>query len=145
MEYDTSKLSNIINKHFSSIGPKLANKTPPSRKSFSDYLRYVNQNDSFFYAPVSHSEIENEILALPINKSYGLYSCPVDLLKASRHLICRNLSTLINEHSKIIPVFKANDESDPLLSVFNRIYEKLIYNRMINFIEKHDLLSKCQY
>ena len=54
--------------------------------------------------------------------------------------------------SKIIPVFKNDDDLDPsnyrpisLLSVFNRIFEKTMYNRLINFVEKHQLLSDVQY
>ena len=54
--------------------------------------------------------------------------------------------------SKIIPIFKSDDETDPnnytsisLLSNYNRIYEKIIYKRIIDFIEKNDLLYTSQY
>ena len=54
--------------------------------------------------------------------------------------------------SKIIPVFKADDEIDAsnyrpfsLLSNFNRIFEKIMYNTMKDLIEKHDLLHSSQY
>ena len=56
------------------------------------------------------------------------------------------------KHAKIIPVFKNEDESDPnnyrpisLLSVFNRIFEKITYKRLKSFIDKYDILSKSQY
>ena len=49
-------------------------------------------------------------------------------------------------------MFKNEDESDPnnyrpisLLSVFNRIFEKLMYKRLKSFIDKYDILSKSQY
>ena len=32
-----------------------------------------------------------------------------------------------------------------LLSNFNRIFEKVVYKRMINYIDKHDLLYSSQY
>ena len=45
--------------------------------------------------------------------------------------------------SKIIPIIKADDETDtfnyrpiPLLSNFNRIFEKIMYDRIRDFIEK---------
>ena len=54
--------------------------------------------------------------------------------------------------SKIIPIFKADDETDTsnyrpisLLSNFNRIFEKIMYDRMRDFIEKHSLLYSSQY
>ena len=54
--------------------------------------------------------------------------------------------------SKIVPVFKSDDEYDPnnyrpisLLSNFNRTYEKLMYTHMVSFIEKNELLYRAQY
>ena len=54
--------------------------------------------------------------------------------------------------SKIIPIFKADDETDTsnyrpisLLSNFNRIFEKIMYDRMRDYIEKHSLLYSSQY
>lgn len=54
--------------------------------------------------------------------------------------------------SKIVPVFKSDDECDAsnyqpifLLSNFNRIFEKVMYNRMKDFIEKLGMLNPPQY
>ena len=56
------------------------------------------------------------------------------------------------KHAKIIPVFKSMDETDPsnyrpisLLSVFNRIFEKMMYNRLKSFLEKYNLLFENLY
>ena len=56
------------------------------------------------------------------------------------------------KHAKIIPVYKGDDETDPsnyrpisLLSVFNRIFEKIMYNRLKSYIEDNELLYKAQY
>ena len=38
---------------------------------------------SFMFKPGTAKEVELEILALPNNKSHGLYSCPTKLLKYS--------------------------------------------------------------
>ena len=54
--------------------------------------------------------------------------------------------------SKVVPVFKADDETDPnnyrpisLLSNLNRIFEKLMYSRLIQYIEKRNLLDNAKY
>ena len=54
--------------------------------------------------------------------------------------------------SKIIPIFKADDETDTsnyrpilLLSNFNRIFEEIMFDRMRDLIEKHSLLYSSQY
>ena len=52
---------------------------------------------------------------------------------------------------KIIPVYKGDDETGPsnyrpisLLSVSNRIFEKIMYNRFKSYIEDNELLYKAQ-
>ena len=53
--------------------------------------------------------------------------------------------------AKITPVFKSDDDTDAnyrtisLLSNFNRVFEKIIYNRLTSYINKHELLYSSQY
>ena len=54
--------------------------------------------------------------------------------------------------AKIVPIFKSGDQSEPdnyrpisLLSVFNRIFEKVMYLRLNDFIDKQNLLFPAQY
>ena len=54
--------------------------------------------------------------------------------------------------AKIIPIHKKNalDEFNnyrpiSVLPAFSKIIEKLIYNRMIDFLDKHKILSNCQF
>ena len=51
-----------------------------------------------------------------------------------------------------LPVFKKGSETSPnnyrpisLLSVFNRILERLMYKRLINFIDKYNILFNKQF
>ena len=77
-----AEITNIFNLHFASIGPRLALNISPPGKNFQDYLAVTNHYLSFFFDPVTLSEVDLEILATPSNKVYGLYSCPVHLLKS---------------------------------------------------------------
>ena len=59
---------------------------------------------------------------------------------------------IFNYNNKVIPIFKSDDETDPnnyrpisLLSVFNRIFEKLTYKRLTKYVEKLGLLDNAQY
>lgn len=162
--YDKKDISNVLNEHFTSVGHKLASQVPESTKHFTDYLSHINQNDSFFLSPTTDNEIEQEIMMIPNNKSYGLYSFPISMLKTAKHLINKPLADLFNKSvesgtypsklksAKITPIFKSDDSFDPnnyrpisLLSIFNRIFEKLVHSRLTNFIEKHNLLNNAQY
>ena len=105
-----------------------------------------------------------EILSIPSNKAYGLYSCPVSLLKSARQAISHTLAELMNisiltgiyphklKHAIVTPIYKADDETDPnnyrpisLLSVFNRIFEKLMYKRLKSFKNRNDIFFTSQY
>ena len=100
----------------------------------------------------------------PNNKSYSLYSLPVQLFKYTKRLTSKPVALILNTSvqsgkypsklklSKIIPILKSGNESDSnmyrtisLLSVFNRIFEKLTYNCLIKFVKKLGLLDNAQY
>ena len=56
------------------------------------------------------------------------------------------------EIARIIPIFKRGDSSDPknyrpisLLPSFSKILEQIIYNRLISFFNKHDILHSSQH
>ena len=162
---DASRIANVFNKFFASVGANLANKLPISLSNYRDFLwKSRPPNTSFFFRPITPSEVNNEILCLPNNKAHGLYSCPIKLLKCASQTISYFLSEMFNlslsigsypsklKMSKIIPVFKTDDETDvnnyrpiSLLPIFNRLFEKLMYNRMKSFIDKEDILYASQY
>lgn len=68
----SSRISEIMNKHFTSVGSNLASKIAPTNKYFSDYLAHIKQKDLFFFVPVTKEEAEEEICNLPTRKLYGL-------------------------------------------------------------------------
>ena len=83
-----SRLTNILNSHFATIGNRLANRLPASQHSFNDFLvKSKPTQSSFLFQPVSPAEVQLEILSTPSNKAYGLYSCPTYLLKLSSNII----------------------------------------------------------
>ena len=157
--HNSAELPNVLNDVFSSVVQKLAASVPTDNHHFSEYLPTINSSSSFFFEPVSSLEIETEILPLPSNKAHGLYSCPIRALKCSRGILSLPLAQIMNisvtigqypsklKHAKIIPSFKGGDETDPsnyclisLLSLFNRLFEKIMYNRLKSYIEQNGLL-----
>ena len=83
ISYHTFELPSILNNHFASVGPNLASKIPQSQIHFSNYLSKPSTLGSFAFQPVTASEVELEILSTPHNKAYGLFSCPIPLLKCA--------------------------------------------------------------
>ena len=156
--------ANILNSHFASVGNRLASELPNSNRHFSNYLPRTTYSGSFVFETVLPSEIELEITMAQSNKAHGLYSCPIRLLKCSRHIISKPIANIVNQsvcmgifpsklkHAKIIPIYKDGNEDEPsnyrpisLLSIFNRLFEKVTYNRLKSFLNKYNVLYESQY
>ena len=139
-----------FNCNLTNIGNQLSNKIPEAQKSPLDYLT-TPQRDSFFIHPMTSLEIENEIMSLKTNMSTGPFSIPISVLKLLKSVIATPLETIFNESiltgivperfklAKVIPVFKKglstnlnNYRPISLLSIFNKLLEKLMFNRLIN-------------
>ena len=58
-----SRISNIMNEHFTGIGPPLANNLPTPKKPFTEFLdKNKSPATSFFFCPISPNEVKLEIL-----------------------------------------------------------------------------------
>lgn len=120
--------------------------------------------NTLYFNPIIPWDAESQILNLPNNKAYGLYSSPVKLLKLAKSIISASSTEIFNKsiltgvypaklrYAKIVPVFKSEDETLPenyrpisLLSIYNLIFEKLMYNRLIDFVDKNNIICNRQY
>ena len=120
---DGSRISNILNEHFATVGNKLANKLPTPQTHYLDYVvKCKSPTSSFLFQPVLPDEVRLEILLVPNDKSYGLYSAPTKVLKCSSAVTAPVLSGILNTSirlgpcpsklkiAKITPVFKSDDD-----------------------------------
>ena len=116
-------------------------------------MRCCQQANSFYLTPVTRNEIEIE--NLNPSKATGPFSIPTKLLKLLKEYLSKPLEILFNASfssgtvpdnfkvARVIPVFKKGSRTQQnnyrpisLLPIFNRILEKLMYKRLISFIEK---------
>lgn len=121
-------------------------------------------DSTMFFYPVSSNEIEKIINNLPNKKSTGLDEIPVTLIKQCSRELSQILADIINlsittgqfpnslKNAAIIPVFKKGDPHNidnyrpiSLLSIFSKIFEKLVYNRILNFLNVHNVLTDSQH
>ena len=170
---DPSQIANIFNNHYSTIGSKVQQKIPNQTGDFRTYLRKhrsdgkscVNPDgSSFFLSPTVPDEISKLIDALDISKSSGPNGIPVFLLKTFKDFFSYWLSKLVNacfvkgefpdllKTAKVIPLHKKDSKLNhlnyrpiSLLSVFSKIYEKLIYSRIYSYLVKYNLIYSKQF
>ena len=160
---DCQSIANSFNEFFTNVGNNVANSIPHTRISPMQFMP-TGAIDNFKFSPITVKEIENEIDKLSVNKAIGPYSIPTSILKLTKHLICKPLQTIFNcslchgiipesfKIASVIPVFKKGSQLDvnnyrpiSLLSTFNKILEKLVFYRLINFINKNNLLYNKQF
>ena len=97
-------------------------------------------------------------------KAPGYDNISMRVIKHSFHLISAPLTNIINlslqkgifpdklKLTKVIPIYKANDPSlftnyrpISLLSNFSKFFEKVMYNRITEFVEQHNILYRCRF
>ena len=150
------QLADCFNHHFSEVGTKLANNLPPSSVfAVNDYLT-KRVFPTIFLEPVASANIIND---LKTNKAGGYDMISCYFIKLSSSILIPILVSLINASfslgifpddlkvSKVIPLFKKGDRLDinnyrpiSLLTCFSKIFEKAIFTRLSNFLDKHSYL-----
>ena len=94
---EPSQIPNILNEFFASVGNRLASKIPTSQQHYLNYVSHCKSpTSSFLFQPVTPVEVKFQILSIPNNKSYRLYSSPIKLLKCASSIMAPILSEIFN-------------------------------------------------
>jgi hypothetical protein len=159
-----TEISNQFNSFFTGIGPSLANKMATSNSITPSHYLKTRISNSIFLAPVTPEEIIDLTKLLKDGKSAGPDDIDPGIAKHSLPHIVKPLTHIFNlsitsgfvptklKQAKVIPIHKNNDPSQftnyrpiSVLPAFSKLLEKLMYNRLISFINKHNVLTNSQY
>ena len=113
---------------------------------------------------ITPEEIKIEISNLKIGKAVGPSNIPVSIFKILKGALSEPLQMIFNASfltgivpdwfklGRVIPVFKkgsqvslSNYRPISLLSIFNKLLEKLVFNRLSNYLEKRELIYSKQF
>ena len=156
-------IAQAFNQYFVNIAQNIDKEIPRTRKCPLDYLG-ARTAESFFISPTDSSEIDSIISQLHKGKSVGPYSIPINLLKRLSPNIASSLASLINESfstgifpdkvkvANVIALHKkgatdnhSNYRPMSLLSIFSKIFEKLMHKRFYRFLEANEILRPLQF
>ena len=155
---NSKDIANGFNDFFVSIGPELA------KDIHSDInpLTYVNSvNNSIVNFDVSCDEVKNIIHSLKNSSAGHEFSTFVGKLCVDSDI--EPLTFLINSSletgvfpselklARVVPIFKAGDSSAltnyrpiSVLTFFAKVFEKIVYNKLFNFISDNNTLYDHQ-
>lgn len=123
-----------------------------------------NSSQSMSYIPITAQDVIKIIKNLPNKKSCGSDGVLIKVIKGVCEVIAAPLAAIINKSIQcgvfpnclklaiVIPIFKKGDETSienyrpiSLLSIFSKIFERVMYNNIVSFTNKYQLVSDTQH
>jgi len=160
---DPQVIADGFHNYFVNIGPSLASQIPLVTTQFTSFLTQT-YHDSFMMMPVTPGEIIIESKMLKNKSSAGFDNVVTHIMKQSMKCVAEPLVCIINSSfelgiipdllkiAKVCPIFKAGSKKEfsnyrpiSILPSFSQMYEKLVYDRLSNCINKLHILSPNQY
>ena len=161
---DEQKIPDLCNHHFVSIDDKLSRNIAQTQLSAKETPRSFNAlpyKPKFTFKSVTPIQVYDILKKLLNSKATGIHEIPNKILKACSDIIPPHSSQIFNmsltikcypdslKFAKVGPVYKAGDKDNldnyipiSVLPTVAKVFEKLIYEQMINYFESNDLLSK---
>ena len=154
-------IGNQLNNYFVSVGETLADKLPASD---IDPLVYIQRSflNGFVFRGISECEVYDKIMNLKVEKS--MLGIPRKCLKLAANHIYEALTIVFNNSlqlgifpdifkiSRVTPVDKGGNDLDPsnyrpisTLSALTQIFEKLICEQLVNYLERHSIFYQYQF
>ena len=164
MNSKPASIAKAFNSYYSKVADSIRRKIPKSYRHFSYFLPSPNAN-SIFLKHCDPDEVMFNICMLNLEKASGPNSIPGKILELLKHEICHPLSDLINlsfttgvfpsalKVAKVVAVYKnkgspllcSNYRPISLLSNIDKIFEKILYERLQSFLTKNKILYPQQF
>ncbi len=128
---------------------------------FAVFLLGASNSSSIYMYDCTENEVMNIINGLENNKASDI---PIKVIKHSAQLICPIITRCMNECiksgqfpdklkvGKITPIFKKDDPEKlanyrpvSTLPIFGKIFEKIIYERLYNYLTSQNLITPQQF
>ena len=156
-------ICNRLNKFFTEIGPKLAEKIEVINESPLNYMQNTNQH-SMLLRPATEFEVENIVKSCKKKESKDYHGISMTTLQKIFTTIKKPITHICNlsltsgvfpdqmKIAKVIPLFKSGDKKMfnnyrpvSLLPQFSKILEKIFSNRLESFLNTYDILNEAQF
>ena len=160
---DQKQVADTLNKYFVGIGENLSANLANATHTIDYYLDNPNK-ENFYINPPTSEEVLELINELDANKSMDIYNISPKMMHDAKYFLSDALCSLFNKsviehcfpdnlkYAKVLPIHKGKSKLEcgnyrpiSLLPLFSKILERLMYNRLLSFITKHNILYQHQY
>jgi len=160
---DKLEIANEFNHYFANIGYNVSHNVPVAQASYKDFMPDRNAN-SIFLDPVCPQDVVDVMLKLKPKTSCGSDDISAKLMIKTIDHIVNPITHVLNlsfengqfpsdlKLAKVIPVFKSGEQCllnnyrpISLLSPFSKLFERVMYNKLIKFLDMNNILYHHQY
>ena len=160
---DQKQAADTLNKYFVGIGENLSANLSNVTHTIDYYWDNPNK-ENFYINPSTSEEVLELINELDANKSMDIYNISPKMMHDAKYFLSDALCSLFNKsvidhcfpdnlkYAKVLPIHKGKSKLEcgnyrpiSLLPLFSKILERLMYNRLLSFITKHNILYQHQY
>ncbi len=156
-------VANAFNNYFINISSKLASNIPQSNKDFKSYfLRTFSNSFGLYYT--DQSELLSICNNLQVKNSTGHDNVSSTIVKKTMLNIVEPLTHIFNSSfragvvpnslkiAKVVPIYKSGPKDQlsnyrpiSVLPFFSKLLEKVVNNRLVDYLNKWSILTQNQY
>jgi hypothetical protein len=160
--YNNKIIANEFNNFFTKVGPSLAEKIPATQTKFTEYITPSAQN--LEASELQFEEFEKALKSLQRNKAVGVDNLNgniiIDSLESMKDILYLVFKASLKQGifpeklkiGKVTPIFKSGDQTNvsnyrpiSVLPVFSKILERIMYNRVYDYLVLNNLLYEKQF
>jgi hypothetical protein len=162
---NTENVAQLFNSYFCTITDELLQKNGNKMLNSENHnLKRKESTKTMFVFPVTESELEKVAKGLKNKLSAGIDEIPDYVVKTVHKTAKETFTNIYNASlesgilpdqlkiAKVVPLYKKVDKRDiqncrpiALLSVFPKLLEKLVYNRITACVEGNGVLTEAQH
>lgn len=156
---------NKVNEYYVKVGESLAERIPQTNDGENETINdKSSNNNSFFLGDTDEREVEQIIMGLRTTCAMGVDQISNKILKDFKDFLVPPITFIFNQClqlgifprdlkvSKVLPIHKGGDRDRvnnyrpiSILPSLSKILEKIINKRLVNYLEKNNVLSKNQF
>ena len=160
---DNKKIANEFNNYYINVAQNFLKNLGETNNKFQDYLKNPNEHNMFL-KETDLDEVYKILKNLDVKKATDTFGIPPKLVTMAANTLKNQIPILFNlsitqeicpdklKTGQINPVHKfesktlySNYRPISILPLFSKVFERLMFNRIYNFVIKHEIIYKNQF